>query len=160
MEIFSDAEDRIVNALRREGLLRGPRARRGFSRWTAVAAAMLLFAGGIALGEYHARWRDSRAIAAQHDQDLHEAAAFVQRTGSQYVEAVARLAQIAASGQQAEQAAQGREAAVAALQAAALELRQVQSADPEANRVLESIAAAIADTPSRATGSTRRLVWF
>lgn len=153
-------EERVVAALRREGALRaGSSRRRAATRLLAVAASVVLFAGGVLAGEYHARLRDTRALAAQHDQDLQEAAAFVQRTGSQYVEAVARLAQIAASGQHADQAAQGREAAVSALQAAALELRQVRSADPGTNRILEVIAAAIADQAG-AAGSTRRLIWF
>lgn len=160
MRSMTDVEDRVVAALRREGLLRGPKPRRGPSRWLASAAGLLLFAGGVALGEYHAIVRVEAASATQREQDVQQTAAFVQRAGSEYVAAVARLAAIAASGRNVEQAAQGREAAVSAIHAAAAELQKVNPSDPTAQRLLDVLAAANPDDQPGIPGSSRRVIWY
>lgn len=160
MEMLPEVEDRIVAALRQQGLLHGTKSRQSTSRWLATAAGVFLFAGGVALGEYHAIVRAEAASATQREQDVQQTAAFVQRAGSEYVAAVARLASIAATGTNLEQAAQGREAAVSAMHAAAAELQKVNPSDPTAQRLLDVLAAANPDDQPGIPGSTRRVIWY
>jgi len=152
-----ELEDRIVAALRDRGLLGRTRASRRVGVWlSAAAAGLLLFAGGLALGEYHGAHRITAALEADNQPDVRHAAALVQRTGSEYVTAVAKLAEAAASGQNASDASQGREVAVSALRAAAVELQQVAPDDPLMLRILDVVKPAGAD-PSQ-TG--RRVIWY
>ncbi len=153
-------EERTVEALRQRGLL-------GRRRWVwyrppslvAAAAAVALFASGLAVGQWFgARTVVASVTAANHESAMQMAAA-VQRSGSAYVAALTALAQVAdsANGPTVEQ---GREAALAALYAAVGELMILAPDDP--------ITIALRDLferSARARGTTgqpeiRNVVWF
>lgn len=160
-------EERTVRALRARGILHPPRSRwlrpRGAGwKWvpTAAAAAVALFAGGFALGQ----WTGSRAVAdgvlaareLTREQSALETARVLQRAGSDYVMALAALASRADSASNGE-LEQGREVARAIFYAAARELGAVAPDDPVVARIRQLLAA---------TGETgreedlRTLVWF
>jgi hypothetical protein len=152
-------EERIVRALRERGLLGRSRAPRRLGAWlSAAAAGVVLFAAGIAVGEYHGVRRITAALDAENQPDVRHAAALVQRTGTEYVTAVAKLAAVAASGKDANDASQGREVAVSALRAAAVELQQVAPDDPLTLRILDVVKPAGLDTSSTPAG--RRVIWY
>jgi hypothetical protein len=119
---------------------------------------VVLFAAGIAVGEYHGVRRITAALDAENQPDVRHAAALVQRTGTEYVTAVAKLAAVAASGKDANDASQGREVAVSALRAAAVELQQVAPDDPLTLRILDVVKPAGLDTSSTPAG--RRVIWY
>jgi hypothetical protein len=150
-------EERIVRALRERGLLGRARAPRRLSAWlSAAAAGVALFAGGLAVGEYHGARRITAALEAENQPDVRHAAALVQRTGTEYVTAVAKLAEVAASGKDAGEASQGREVAVSALRAAAVELQQVAPDDPLMLRILDVVKPPSLDT----SATSRRVIWY
>lgn len=155
-------EERIVRALRERGLLGQSGHSRGSRRlgaWLSVAAAgVVLFAAGIAVGEYHGARRIAAALDAENQPDVRHAAALVQRAGTDYVTAVAKLADVAASGKDANEASQGREVAVSALRAAAVELQHVAPDDPLALRILDVVRPASLD--SSPTSAGRRVIWY
>lgn len=157
-------EDRVVMALRREGLLQAPAPLRLTltPAWltAAAAAAVAVFVGGFALGG----WTESRhatdVIARLHEQQsataAAQAAADVQRTGSEYVRALATLAALADTAR-GETVAQGREVAFNALSAAANQLVRLAPEDPVAVRLQRVLSGAtIPDT----TAGPRRTLWF
>jgi hypothetical protein len=151
-------EERIVRALRERGLLGRARASRRLGAWlSAAAAGVALFAGGLAVGEYHGARRITAALEADNQPDVRHAAALVQRTGTEYVTAVAKLAEVTASGKDANDAAQGREVAVSALRAAAVELQQVAPDDPLTLRILDVVRTA---SPNGSTTAGRRVIWY
>jgi hypothetical protein len=154
-------EERIVRALRERGLLGQlgqSRASRPLGAWlSAAAAGVVLFAGGLAVGEYHGVRRIAAALEAENQPDVRHAAALVQRTGTEYVTAVAKLAEVTASGKDANDASQGREVAVSALRAAAVELQQVAPDDPLTLRILEVVKPA---SPDKSTAAGRRVIWY
>ena len=152
-------EDRIVRALKDRGLLRGGRPTRNAMWWTKVAAAaVLLFGGGIALGEYHGGQRAEQRLASARNTDGLDAAMRVQQTGSAYVEAIAHLAEISKSGGDVWHTQQGREVAVSAIEAAATELHQVSPDDPFTAQVLDAIAASRA-SQQKAGPVVRRVIY-
>ena len=83
-------EERTVKALRTRGLLRHRRP--GAAWMAAAAAAVALFAGGFALGQWTGSRTMSDSMLAIRQQSAEDAAALVQRTGSAYVLALASLA--------------------------------------------------------------------
>jgi hypothetical protein len=154
-------EDRVVAALRREGLLRAPEPLRlplaPAWRAGAAAAAVAVFVGGFALGG----WLESRhatdVIARMHEQQTAAtAAAEVQRTGSEYVRAVATLAALADTSR-GESVQQGREVAINALRAAASELVRLAPEDPLAVKILQGLDRG---QPTDTTTTPRRTLWF
>jgi hypothetical protein len=161
-------EERVVGALRAEGLLRGGRPAladtgRSHRPWTvaALAAGLALFASGVAVGQWHAGRGMADAVSAALDEgtDPGEAATEVQEAGSEYVRAVARLAELAGAGDGGD-VASGAEAARVALHAAALELARLRPDDPTLAlvlAVLEERAGATADTTA---GPARKTIWF
>jgi len=152
-------QDRIVRALKQRGLLDRPGSSRGALWWIRAAAAVLvLFGGGVAVGELHAERRAERRLALAREQDRREAAALVQRTGSEWVAAVAQLGQI--PGRDSDQALQGREVAVSALLAAVTELHQVAPNDPFTTRLLEAMAAGRPDYAVRGIQPSARLIRY
>jgi hypothetical protein len=153
-------EDRIVRALKDRGLLHTGRPVRNVVWWLgAAAAALVLFGSGLALGEYHGGRRTEERLANARSTDVLDAAMLVQQTGSAYVEAVARLAEISASGQDTAHAQQGREVAVSAMEAAATELHQVAPDDPVAKMLLEAIAAGRGGMPPNTPPTVRRVIY-
>jgi len=160
-------EERVVGALRAEGLLGAPvtAARpagpRRASSWlvAAAAAAVALFASGVAVGQWSAGRGMADAVSAALDRsgDPAQAATEVQEAGSEYVRAVARLAELAGGGD-ARDVASGTEAARVALHAAALELARLSPDDPTLRLVL-AVLEERAETPSD-SAAPRKTIWF
>ena len=160
-------EQRVVAALREEGLLRRPAPLRlPFTpAWIgpAVAASLILFGGGFALGGWMESRHTADVLVKLHERDSQNAAAAaaaVQRTGSAYVAALTALAAFAdTSHAQTPQVAQGREVAANALQAAASQMVRLAPEDPLAVRILQGLdRAARRDSSASRDGSLT--VWF
>ncbi len=151
-------EERTVRELRRHGLLR--RQRRVPAAWLAgsAAAALALFASGVAVGQ----WLGTRSVVAVAQNNTASAAAQVQRAGSAYVQALEVLANTAQQGPPPQQSAQAREVALTALHAAANEVVRLAPNDPVATRILLGIEQARRQAlPADARDSTaRQIVWF
>jgi len=156
-------EDRVVLALRREGLLHAPAPLRLplTPAWAtaAAAAAVAVFVGGFALGGWVESRHTTDVIARlQERQTAAMAAAEVQRTGSEYVRALAQLAALADTSRGGDSVRQGREVAVNALRAAASELVRLAPDDPLAVRILQGLDRA--QRPDTAAAAPRRTLWF
>ncbi len=159
-------EERVVGALRAEGLLRGSSETGGPTGgrtrpWmaAAVAAGLALFASGVAVGQWSAGRGMADAVSAALDRtaDPAQAATEVQEAGSEYVRAVAHLAELAGDGSGGD-VASGTEAARVALHAAALELARLSPDDATLRlvlAVLEERAGAAADSTVQ-----RKTIWF
>lgn len=154
-------EERTVKALRARGLLYGP-GRLGVRRlpWLAagVAAAVALFAGGVAVGQ----WTGARAVATSNAAEYRsvlEAAAAVQRAGSAYVTALAALSQVADTTNAAA-VDQGREVALTALYSAALEMMRLAPNDPVAMTIRDGFDRARGLSARTDDQPIERLVWF
>jgi hypothetical protein len=123
------------------GALAAARRRRGRMLRTPlrIAAALALFAGGVAVGQ---RWErsESPSLPAMSGTP-YGSAAEVQRTGSEYVSALARLGQAQAGSERD----QGVDAALSALQGAAYELVRLKPDDPQAGRILYTVSEARLD---------------
>lgn len=171
----ADMEERVVAALRTEGLLASdppvravearsrPAPRPSVRPWLAAAAAagIALFASGVAVGQWMTGRGVANAVNAALDSNPAEAATQVQETGSEYVRAVARLAELALAqpGDTAE-VASGAEAARVALHAAALELARVNPDDPTLKLVLAVLEERAGPPPDTTAAGTRRTIWF
>lgn len=155
-------EERVVGALRAEGLLGGAAAAKG-GRWNragwlmaAAAAGLALFAGGTVVGQRMAT-RDAAAVmAVALGDDPASRAARVQETGSAYVRAVAGLS---ADGGAAGDAA-ALEAATVALHAAALELARVTPDDPTIRLVLAVLEERLGSAAGDEVAEPRTTFWF
>lgn len=145
-------EGRTVGALRARGLLR-PRPLSQAGWWAAAAAAAIaLFAGGYAVGQARGGANAVEWMVALQEADALERAAFVQRTGSAYVAAVASLD---ASGNGVEP---GEEAAISALRAALNELARLR---PDDARVLRARDALVEQPVTDSVDApVQRVVWF
>jgi hypothetical protein len=168
-------EERVVKALRAERLLnpdvaspapelhRPGSTRTGMRPWlvAAAAAGIALFASGVAVGQWMTGRGVAHAVSAALDTDPTQAATQVQETGSEYVRAVARLAELASAqpGDTAE-VASGAEAARVALHAAALELARVNPDDPTLKLVLAVLEERAGAPPDSADSGARRTIWF
>jgi hypothetical protein len=157
-------EERVVRALRAQGLLERPAVLRIAlppMGWLAAAAAsVMIFAGGFALGALLESRHTTQVVLDMHERDAAQAAAMVQRTGSAYVSALAALASVADKSRPQEMLP-GREAAVNALHAAANQMVRLVPEDPVAVNILQGMArASRADSVEAAAASPRRLVWF
>jgi hypothetical protein len=112
-----------------------------------AAAALLLFAGGFLAGELRsARPAPQPRLAAQ---DSFTMAAEVQRTGTEYVTALASLRKLDDPASQA----QGREAALSVLYGAAHELTRLSPDNAEARQLLEAVSTT--RSTARKSGATR-----
>lgn len=150
-------EERTVRSLKAQGLLRRSRVPRSWGA-AAAAAALALFTGGFAAGQWAATRAVASAVMAERDQTVMEAAQMVQRTGSAYVMALATLASLADTASNGA-LDQGREAAKAALYAAAGELAALAPDDPVAvqiRRYLSGAGPVVTKEPS----ASRNVVWF
>jgi hypothetical protein len=160
-------EDRVVGTLRREGLLhsapRGIRVSawpRRASAWVAAAAAAVaLFASGMVVGQRSATRTVAGAMAARLSGDPAAQAAQVQEAGSDYVRAVAHLADLAAKGDPGA-VAPGREAARVALHAAALELARLSPDDPTLRLVLAVLEDRLRSAVPDSANGARTTIWF
>lgn len=154
-------EERTVRALRQAGLVAVPmrRPRRFVAAWAAGAAAagIALFVSGVAAGQWMGARQSRALVEAVRAEDSRAATLAVQRTGSAYVQALARLA---AAGDSAGAGAdpRGREVAAAMLRSAAAEILRIAPDDPVAAAVLSAYQrdTAAASTPAE----KQRVVWF
>ncbi|HTT66808.1 MAG TPA: hypothetical protein VMF70_02145 [Gemmatimonadales bacterium] len=159
-------EERVVAALQQRGLLPIPLAvrtgRRHVVPWLvgAVAAALALFAGGFAAGQYlGARSGAAAAISGVQASrgSATEVAAHVERAGALYVAALAALNQMNDSAD-APTRARARQVALSALGAAATEVAHLAPNDPLAAAVLRGMTER--EQEQRPAPSTRSVVWF
>lgn len=159
-------EERVVGVLRAEGLLGDapvgarPARRRSRAWWAAaVAAGVALFVSGLAVGQWSAGRGVADAVTAALDGagDPAQAATEVQEAGSEYVRAVAHLAELAGDGG-GRDVASGTEAARVALHAAALELARLSPNDA----TLRLVLAVLEERAGAATDSVapRKTIWF
>lgn len=161
-------EERVVSALRREGLLRAAAILRLpiTPAWigAAVAASLILFTGGFALGGWLESRRTTDVLVRMHERDTQTvaaAAAAVQRTGSAYVSALSALAAFAdSSDAPPASVAEGREVAANALHAAASQLVRLAPEDPLAVRILQGLDRAARRDTTAANDRSRLTVWF
>jgi hypothetical protein len=157
-------EERVVRALRAQGLLERPAVLRIAlppMGWLAAAAAsVMIFAGGFALGAWLESRHTTQVVLDMHQRDAAEAAAMVQRTGSAYVSALSTLVSFADKSRPQEMGP-AREAAVNALHAAANQMVRLVPEDPLAVNILQGMArASRADSVEAGAASPRRVVWF
>lgn len=121
--------------------LYGPRPRRrSLGRvLTQLAAALVIFAGGVLAGrEWDARPAAQPASTPGHADPL-AAAAEVQRAGSEYVAALASLRRLEGPGDSLAKE-QGCEAALSTLYGAAHELTKLSPDDQGARRILQTVS--------------------
>jgi hypothetical protein len=157
-------EERTVRALRERGLIESPvaggRVRRISRGWVggAVAAGIALFASGLATGQWMGARASADAVQAARVADTRQAALQVQQTGSAYVQALSRFAELSDSAT-AGQSAEGREVAARMLRAAADELVRIAPDDPLASAVLAAFARTDSAQTAR-SGEKQGVVWF
>jgi hypothetical protein len=156
-------EDRTVAMLQSRGMLAVPlrplaaRPRRWQPAWLvgAVAASLALFASGLAVGQYLGA-RTATLAAAVGAGSMAQRAQDVERTSSQYLEALASFSQgsDSADSRTRERATQ---AALTSLTAAAREVARLAPDDPLAAAVLRGMA----ERSHRASPApTRTVVWY
>ncbi|HSM37102.1 MAG TPA: hypothetical protein VK837_11940 [Longimicrobiales bacterium] len=165
-------EDEIVAALYAEGLLGGA-ARTGPTMrdagtappgparraWLplAAAAALALFAGGFAVGQFTGARSTAGAMIAAREADAAATAALVQQAGTAYVQALAQLADRTEREDGGPELHQGGEAAAAAFTAAAAEWARL---DPE-NETAHQVLSLLTDRRESATPqATSQTIWF
>ena len=129
-------EERTIATLRERGLLRARRTSRLNPAWLtgAIAASIALFATGVVVGQWLGTRTAASAMIALSQNDPSRTAAQVQRAGTQYVNALQALGQLASSTNSMPE--QGREVALAALYAAANEVIRFAPNDPLAEEIL------------------------
>ena len=146
-------EERTVRALRQEGVLTSPPARRAQSGTThvsshvrpwwrsvaAIAAGIALFAGGLSVGQMLGARQTADAFHTVFEDSDARLAAEVQRAGSDYVAALAALSET--GGQAAADSGQALEVALTALWAASNEIVRLAPDDPLAARILQGFQA-------------------
>lgn len=188
-------EERIVRALREDGTLRqdatvvrsgGPAdearpwpteaepTRWGrFRAWMiplSMAASLVLFGGGVALGHRMGTRSTAEAFLAVREQDAASLALRIQEAGSAYVSALAALGELGGATEQrpsgqgavashaAQGIEQGRAAALGALYGAAFELARMAPGDADVLRILRILE----ERRTRDLGGepARNMVWF
>lgn len=159
-------EERVVRLLRAEGLLADPgpsemtanrfrdlRLEANHSWWrpmAAAAAGLALFAGGLSVGQSLGARQTADAFHTVFvDRDA-RLASQVQRTGSDYVAALAALAD--AEGAATADSSQAMEVALTALWAAANQIVRMAPDDPLAARILQGFEARARVADGSATG--------
>ena len=144
------ALERTVAALRERGLLTSPKWRNTRRAWAvagAIAASLLLFAGGVVYGQRIAR-PDTSSMSP---------AAQVQLAGSAYVAAVVRFGESSPDSVPANVVA-GLQAGTATLHAAAATLARIDPSDAQVER-LRTMLEFASSTPGNNAGG-RLVVWF
>jgi hypothetical protein len=147
-------EERTVRALRGRGLLRPAPSRPlvAVTPWraaAALAACLVLFVGGFALGR----------LQAARSPGGRDGVRLVERQSSAYVEALGSLAQHAA-GAGPEAAARAHLVARTTLAAAAEQLVRLAPDDPLATRLLQALETTSGVAPDSSAVAARRVVWF
>ncbi|NIP81767.1 MAG: hypothetical protein GWM90_22130, partial [Gemmatimonadetes bacterium] len=115
---------------------------------------LALFFGGLALGQARSSAAARDLVLALRDADAAERPSLVQETGSLYVDAVASLAQLRESGNEAA-VGTGVEVGLAALYAAAYELARLHPGDRRLREVLRAL-----ETPATTESDTAGVHWF
>jgi len=141
-------EDRVAGALRQRGVLAPAKGRviHITTRRIAavVAASLTLLAGGFALGQWAgARQAPAADFVSPESSDI-SVAATLQRTGSEYVLALERFAELPDSVN-GDQAVQGREVALTTLYTAADQVTRLVPKDELARQLLLAIDAKPSD---------------
>lgn len=180
-------EERIVRSLRADGTLRSGGAQAGAAgregsetplrsrvrAWmvpVSMAASLVLFGAGIALGHRLGTRSTAEAFLAVREQDAASLALHIQEAGSAYVSALAALGELGnAAGQDpsgkgvaashaAQGIEQGRAAALGALYGAAFELARMAPGDADVLRILQILE----ERRARDLGGepARNMVWF
>jgi hypothetical protein len=150
-------EERTVRALREKGLLAASRASglvvapparspaHGRPWWrsaAAIAAGVVLFAGGMSIGQMLGSRQTAEAFQTVFEEGDVRLASQVQRAGSEYVAALEALADVDGS---AADSGQALEVALTALWAAANEIVRLAPDDPLAARILQGFQARAED---------------
>jgi anti-sigma factor RsiW len=146
-DLWADIEARTTDVP--EGVIPFPspaaRVRREPSRSVVLqraAAAVLLFVGGVGVGRVtgtRAEPAPQPIAAAEQPATPMEAAARVQRAGTEYVAAVAAFTSFSGSASEREMM-QGRDAAFAAMYGAAKELTRVPARDSSATEIYRTVS--------------------
>ncbi len=145
-------EERTVRAMRERGLLTtarpdreaapvpgsGTRDRPWWSSAAAIAAGIMLFAGGMTIGQVVGARQTAEAFQTVFEENDVRLASQVQRTGSEYVAALEALATTDGAVADSDQAV---EVALTALWAAANEIVRLAPDDPLAARILQGFQA-------------------
>jgi hypothetical protein len=155
-------EERVVADLRARGLLGTRRVHHGgwgLIQLGAAAAAVALFACGLAVGQWLGARHTANAMLALQRQDAASSTAAVQRTGSAYLLALGALAQVAASGDPNE-VARARQAAQSVLHEAANEMVRLAPDDPVSAQILKGLDRARIQSASTKPDGNQRVVWF
>ena len=115
---------------------------------------------GVVFGQWLGTRHTAEVITAVQQNDALQAAAQVQRAGSEYVSALQAMAKLTdASNQQV--APQGREVALTALYAAANEVVRLAPNDPVAAEILRGFQRARQQAAAnQGTSPQRRVIWF
>lgn len=144
------ALERTVAALRERGLLHSPKrrnTRRALAVVGSLAASLVLFASGVAIGQRMAR-PDINAMSP---------AAQVQQAGSAYVAALVRLGELSTDSVPANVVA-GLQAGTATLHAAAASLARIDPNDTQVERLRTVLE--LASTPPSNNANGHLVVWF
>lgn len=131
-----------VELERRIGMKPRLSGRASWSRFAAVAAALLIFAAGAAS---HALWTGTGGAEAEHVATVPALA--VQRAGTEYVAAIARLANETNRLSPADRRI-GREVVLAAMSGAAYELERLNGTDPGSSEIHRLVEAAWLGSPA------------
>jgi hypothetical protein len=177
-------EERVVHALKEEGILGGTgsmgrkvsrawRKSGWFRPWMAaasVAASVILFASGVLMGQWMGSQSTTQAFMQVREQDAAQLALRIQEAGSAYVSALAALGELGVRPQAeggpgsgpsfaGAQVQQGWEVAFGALYGAANELARLSPDDVDVLRVLQILE----ERRRRDEGwgaENRNMVWF
>ena len=177
-------EERVVQALRSEGILGGAVSSGGrgvvgsggnswFRPWMAavsVAASVILFASGVLMGQWMGSESTTQAFIQVREQDAAQLALRIQEAGSAYVSALAALSELGIhphEGDAGEPDAsfagadlqQGWEVAFGALYGAANELARLSPDDPDLLRVYQILEERRMRDVGWGAGN-RNMVWF
>ena len=156
-------EERTVAVLRERGLLgrragaAGAQTRRVWWMMGAVAAAIALFASGLAVGQYLGTRNAVTVMRASSQASTAELAAHLERTGNAYVAALAALGQLPDSANPVTRA-RARQAAIAILASAAEEIAHFAPDDPLASAVLRGLNQR--QQEAAPDSLARRVVWY
>ena len=162
IDLPPDMEDRAVAMMRRAGHLptpltahRGAVARPHRKMWLvgAVAAALAIFASGIAVGQYVGMNKTATMVMARN---ASEAANQVQRTGDRYIAALASLGQLRDTSDVAGRD-RAKETALAVLGAAAEEIAHLAPDDPLAAAVLRGLNER---SRNKSDAPSRSVIWY
>lgn len=153
-------EERTVNVLRQSGLVGGRRRSLPAAWWAAgLAASIALFACGVAAGLWVGARQTAAAVAAQQRASREELAAVLERTGTAYVSALARLAET--NVERGAENTAARDVAVQILHQAANEVVRLAPNDPLAVKILQGFDhAAQQREPAAGRERRRQIVWF